>query len=158
MFILVPAIQPGFPFLQTPVECRSTITMFDPDHCNLYLHKMRLRLKSTSKIEMGVSENSGTPKSSLFLIGFSIINHPFWGFSPYFWKHTYMHFDVMMLLLSLYLRKRSLFVQSSWISVRWLFLKLFYYGSFWSMFKVHGLIGVDSSRDLVLSPKRLKVT
>ena len=27
---------------------------------------------------MGVSENSGTPKSSI-LVGFSIINHPFWG-------------------------------------------------------------------------------
>ena len=27
---------------------------------------------------MGVSENSGTPKSSI-LIGISIINHPFWG-------------------------------------------------------------------------------
>ena len=27
---------------------------------------------------LGVSENSGTPKSSI-LIGFSIINHPFWG-------------------------------------------------------------------------------
>ena len=26
---------------------------------------------------MDVSENSGTPKSSI-LIGFSIINHPFW--------------------------------------------------------------------------------
>ena len=29
-------------------------------------------------IHMDVSENSGTPKSSI-LIGFSIINHPFWG-------------------------------------------------------------------------------
>ena len=27
---------------------------------------------------MDVSENSGTPKSSMF-IGFSIVNHPFWG-------------------------------------------------------------------------------
>ena len=27
---------------------------------------------------MGVSKNNGTPKSSTF-IGFSIINHPFWG-------------------------------------------------------------------------------
>ena len=27
---------------------------------------------------MDVSENGGTPKSSI-LIGFSIINHPFWG-------------------------------------------------------------------------------
>ena len=34
---------------------------------------------------MDVSENSGTPKSSI-LIGFSIINHPFWG-TTYFWKH-----------------------------------------------------------------------
>ena len=30
------------------------------------------------KINMDVSENSGTPKSSI-LVGFSIINHPFWG-------------------------------------------------------------------------------
>ena len=36
---------------------------------------------------MGVSKNSGTPKSSI-LIGFSIINHPFWG-TPYFWTHPY---------------------------------------------------------------------
>ena len=27
---------------------------------------------------MGVSKNNGTPKSSI-LLGFSIINHPFWG-------------------------------------------------------------------------------
>ena len=27
---------------------------------------------------MGVSKNRGTPKSSI-LIGFSLINHPFWG-------------------------------------------------------------------------------
>ena len=35
--------------------------------------------------KMGVSLNGGTPKSSI-LLGFSIINHPFWGY-PYFWKH-----------------------------------------------------------------------
>ena len=29
-----------------------------------------------------------TPRSSI-LIGFSIINHPFWCFFPYFWKHPY---------------------------------------------------------------------
>ena len=28
--------------------------------------------------DVGVSKNNGTPKSSI-LIGFSIINHPFWG-------------------------------------------------------------------------------
>ena len=40
-----------------------------------YLLKWRVFLSL-----MGVSENSGTPKSSI-LIGFSIINHPFWGTS-----------------------------------------------------------------------------
>ena len=39
---------------------------------------------------MGVSKNNGTPKSSIW-IGFSIINHPFWGFFPYFWKHPYLN-------------------------------------------------------------------
>ena len=29
-------------------------------------------------LPMGVSENNGIPKSSIF-IGFSIMNHPFWG-------------------------------------------------------------------------------
>ena len=38
---------------------------------------------------MSVSENRGTPKSSI-LIGFSIINHPFWG-TPIFGN---THIDV----------------------------------------------------------------
>ena len=37
---------------------------------------------------MGVSENSGTPKSSIE-IGFSIINHPFWGTSIFGNTHIY---------------------------------------------------------------------
>ena len=37
--------------------------------------------------EMGVSENSGTPKSSI-LIGFSIISHPFWGIPVYLFLET----------------------------------------------------------------------
>ena len=36
---------------------------------------------------MGVSKNRGTPESSI-LIGFSIINHPFWG-TPIF-GNTYI--------------------------------------------------------------------
>ena len=39
---------------------------------------------------LGVSENSGTPKSSI-LIGFSIINHPFWG-TTIFGKHHMQSF------------------------------------------------------------------
>ena len=32
----------------------------------------------------------GFPPKSSILIGFSIINHPFWGKHPYFWKHPFM--------------------------------------------------------------------
>ena len=46
---------------------------------------------------MGVSENRGTPKSSI-LIRFSIINHPFWG-TPIF-GNTHIqptgYFDLIM--------------------------------------------------------------
>ena len=45
---------------------------------------------------MGVEpKNRGkTPKSSI-LIGFSIIfTHPFWGFSPHFWKHRYRSLEI----------------------------------------------------------------
>ena len=38
--------------------------------------------------DMGVSENSGTPKSSI-LIGFSIINHPFLGTSIFGNTHMF---------------------------------------------------------------------
>ena len=38
---------------------------------------------------MGVSKNSGTPKSSI-LIGFSIINHPFWGTPIFGNTHLYL--------------------------------------------------------------------
>ena len=43
------------------------------------------------RIHMGISKNRGTPKSSI-LIGFSTINHPFWGYH-YFWKHPYVCFS-----------------------------------------------------------------
>ena len=48
-----------------------------PRKTNVDLTHVPLFLKGTT-FHMGVSENSGTPKSSI-LIGFSIINHPFWG-------------------------------------------------------------------------------
>ena len=44
---------------------------------------------------MDVSENSGTPKSSI-LVGFSIINHPFWG-TPIF-GNTHIIFSSLPLL------------------------------------------------------------
>ena len=47
------------------------------------------------EINKGVSENRGTPKSSI-LIGFSIINHPFWGTTIYGNTHKFsesLHFE-----------------------------------------------------------------
>ena len=38
-------------------------------------------------VDVGVSKNRGTPKSSHFNRVFHYFHHPFWGFSPYFWKH-----------------------------------------------------------------------
>ena len=40
-------------------------------------------------VYMDVSENNGTPKSSI-LVGFSIINHPFWG-TPIFGNIHILH-------------------------------------------------------------------
>ena len=39
---------------------------------------------------MGVSKNNGTPKSSI-LIGFSIINHSFWGTTIFGNIHIYIY-------------------------------------------------------------------
>ena len=44
-------------------------------------------------IYMDVSENNGTPKSSI-LIGISIINHPFWGTHIFGNTHIHNHFHV----------------------------------------------------------------
>ena len=43
---------------------------------------------------MGVSKNNGTPKSSM-LIGFSIINHPFWGTTIIGNNRVYIYIDTL---------------------------------------------------------------
>ena len=53
-------------------------------------------------MHMGVSKNHGTPKSSI-LIGFSIINHPFWG-TPIFGSTPICAYCVMCVALFVYLR------------------------------------------------------
>ena len=65
--------------------------LMNTNHCWLILcvfvneHKKKGAFKTQ---DMDISENSGTPKSSI-LIGVSIINHPFWG-TPIFGKaHMY---------------------------------------------------------------------
>ena len=48
---------------------------------------------------MGVSKKNGTPKSSI-LIGFSIINHPFWG-TPIFGNTQIFNYIMWLQILSL---------------------------------------------------------
>ena len=71
--------------------CRKTLDHWKLNGWNLRIHPFFKR-KSCSKLQtiifrfyVDVSANSGTPKSSIW-IGFSIINHPFWG-TPKFWKY-----------------------------------------------------------------------
>ena len=44
---------------------------------------------------MGISKNIGTPKSSI-LIGFSIINHPFWG-TPFLETPIYIYIYIFFI-------------------------------------------------------------
>ena len=54
-------------------------------HSGLHRVRVNQNIKRTGNPRkyMDVSENNGIPKSSI-LIGFSIINHPFWGNTPLF--------------------------------------------------------------------------
>ena len=44
-------------------------------------------------LDVGVSKNRGTPKSSI-LIGFSLINHPFWGTIIFGNTHVYIYIEM----------------------------------------------------------------
>ena len=59
---------------------------------------------------MGVSKNSGTPKSSI-LIGFSILNHPFWG-TPIFGN---IHISSSLIFSGLRLMVNNFFLPILWI-------------------------------------------
>ena len=50
---------------------------------------------------MGVSKNRGTPKSSI-IIGFSIINHPFWGTSIFGNAHVYLYSATIGIMVYIY--------------------------------------------------------
>ena len=50
------------------------------------------------QLEMSVSKNNGTPKSSI-LIGFSIINRPFWGI-PIFGNTQMKHQQIFLMIFS----------------------------------------------------------
>ena len=63
---------------------RQKVTFFC--HCNMLMLLNNIPDHTLVTKKMDVSKNSVIPKSSI-LIGFSIINHPFWGKIHYCWKH-----------------------------------------------------------------------
>jgi len=77
-------------------------------HSGLHRVRVNQNIKRTGNPRkyMDVSENNGIPKSSI-LIGFSIINHPFWGKHPYFWKHPYGNCEMAGLFNLILVRKLS---------------------------------------------------
>ena len=62
---------------------------------------------------MGVSKNRGTPKSSI-LIGFSIINHPFWG-TPIF-GNTHMIFRLPLFFFPAGFFRPNLPTKQRWLA------------------------------------------
>ena len=83
MHSVVLAIQPmPYVFFPSPSPSSRTESLQPGSRSNIHHHHHPLWwFHVTCHIfgpNMRVSENSGTPKSSI-LIGFSIINHPFWG-------------------------------------------------------------------------------
>ena len=77
----IPSRNTGNGFLTASV-CRNGKT--PPWYLKAFLERSDL-FQNHHFLDMGVSKNNGTPKSST-LIGFSIINHPFWG-RPIFGNH-----------------------------------------------------------------------
>ena len=59
-------------------EVQAMDSRYDTGTREAPMHSWEMSARHEPWLHMGVSENSGTPKSST-LIGVSIINHPFWG-------------------------------------------------------------------------------
>ena len=59
-------------------------------------------LKPPPRSYMGVSENSGFSSKSSMLIGFSIINHPFWG-TPIFGNTQYIIYILLLYYIHIYI-------------------------------------------------------
>ena len=74
---------------------RLAVDHFSGQPVNLCLETMTELIELITGYYMDDSENSGTPKSSI-LIGFSIINHPFWGIPIFGNTHILLQLQLMV--------------------------------------------------------------
>ena len=81
---------------------------------------------------MGVSENNGfPPKSSHFFGGlFHDFHHPFWGFSPYFWKHLPYHHIIKLPILKPPHGATTKVATSAWTTNHHCIAPPFFFGAF----------------------------
>lgn len=90
---------PRTPLLMVPQFHLSNFSRWSPSYCQQmprntnawrwWLGRALAKLWLVRMSKMGVSpqKKGYIPSNHPFYFGFSIVNHPFWGFSPYFWKH-----------------------------------------------------------------------
>ena len=76
--------------MKQPVDLEAGVVYVRPSPHNQGKKQQPLPKHLKIYIYIGVSKNSGTPKSSS-LIGFSIINHPFWGTPIFGNTHIYIY-------------------------------------------------------------------
>ena len=83
MFACLPKLKKCMFFFNGPIACVFHITWL---LCNLH---HTVTESHWSQATFASFQECHPVFKARILIGFSIINHPFWGFSPYFWKHPY---------------------------------------------------------------------
>ena len=86
----------------------------------MYLSITDIRTFHPNYISIWVFPKIMVPSKSSILIGFSIINHPFWGVYPYFWKHQFVFKwsggDLSTRSLE---RNRPFFQSLTWVPLFW---------------------------------------
>ena len=83
--------------------------VFSPSTFILYNHYFEALAAKCLHTCMDVSENRGTPKSSI-LIGFSIINHPFWGTPIFGNTHICIIVDIYIDVYNIHMRSISTYL------------------------------------------------
>ena len=84
--------------------------VFSPSKFILYNHYFEALAAKCLHTCMDVSENRGTPKSSI-LIGFSIINHPFWGTPIFGNTHICIIVDIYIDVYNIHMRSISTYLK-----------------------------------------------
>ena len=88
VYVFPPGIPMVYPFILGYAGHVWESRKFQQRPCwKMHACMLKLSVEDSFAMSIWVFPKIGVPPNHPYLIGFSIINHPFWGFSPYFWKH-----------------------------------------------------------------------